>query len=205
MADLGTGCRSMCRFLLSRIRKGFVQSKWECSVAACMGFYSAFPRGSISQKMKLLDLHHRHPMCPLRGTWGLLARESKNAETAIWARKLIDFCCKTRAGGKEKYHECIDMDLEHGRGSPEWWEMPGSAVLLVHVTPCAANPLPAPSSGTPPQNFCSGTQMLSPGPGWREEVQLRFFAVSWFLFQFNLQACWFLAVSLRVFKAIPRF
>lgn len=34
-------------------------------------------------KMKLLDLHQRHPTCPLKGMWGLLIRESRNAETAI--------------------------------------------------------------------------------------------------------------------------
>lgn len=67
--------------------------------------------------------------------------------------------------------------------------MPGSAMLLTHVTPCAASPAPTPSLGTPPQNFCDTTQMLSPGPGWGEEVELWFVAVSWFLFQFNLQAC----------------
>lgn len=78
-------------------------------------------------------------------------------------------------------------------------------MLLVHVTPCAASPAPTPSSGTPPQNCCSATQMLSPGPEWREEVDLWFVAVSWFLFQFNLQACWFLAVPLRYFKATPGF
>lgn len=100
---------------------------------------------------------------------------------------------------------CVDMDLESGRSSPEWWEVPGSAMLLIHVTPCAASPAPTPSSATPPQNFCSTTQMLSPGPGWREEVELCFVAVSWFLFQFNSQACWFLAVPLRFFKATAGF
>lgn len=99
----------------------------------------------------------------------------------------------------------VDMAGERGRGSPEWWEMPGCAMLLVLVTPCAANPALTPSSGTPPQNFWNTTQLLSPGPGWREEVELCFVAVSWFLFQFNLQACWFLAVPLIFVKAAPGF
>lgn len=132
--------------------------------------------------MKLLDLQHRHLTCPLKGTWGLLTRESRNAETAIWARKLIGLCCRARAGGKGKYHEC-----RHGCGA---WQ--GQPRVMRNARLChAARLYPAPtlSSGTPPQNFCNTTQMLSPGPGWREEVEPWFVAVSWFLFQFNLQAC----------------
>ena len=42
-----------------------------------------------------------------------------------------------------------------------------------------------------------------PGLGQGEEVELWLVAVFWFLFQFNLQACLFLAVRLGSFKAIP--
>lgn len=71
-----------------------------------MGFYSAslstwlcFPKDEI------VGSAPQTPHLPTEGNVALLVREGENAETAIWARKLIDFCCKARAGGKEKYHE----------------------------------------------------------------------------------------------------
>lgn len=79
--------------------------------------------------MRLLDLHHRHPTCLLKGLWGLLVRESENAETAIWARELIGSCCRARAGGKEKYLEC-----RHGPGA--WQKQPALSDEKCPARPC---------------------------------------------------------------------
>lgn len=100
--------------------------------------------------MKLLDLQHRHLTCPLKGTWGLLTRESRNAETAIWARKLIGLCCRARAGGKGKYHEC-----RHGCGA---WQ--GQPRVMRNARLChAARLYPAP---TRPQELLLKTSVIQP-------------------------------------------
>lgn len=65
-------------------------------------------------------------------------------------------------------------------------------LALQCCSPMAHPVLPAPlllRPPAPPQNFCNTTQKLSPGPGLGEEVGLWLAAESWFLFQFNLQAC----------------
>lgn len=115
----------------------------------------------------------------------------------------MDYCCKARASGRESSNMSIEIDWECSRSSTAQWELPGHAMLLVLVAPHLSETCCQPCySHFILANSSSSPKLLQYNPNARrlgqgEEVELWLVAVFCFLFQFNLQACLFLAVPVR--------
>lgn len=168
---------------------------------------------------KLVDLHHHHlaPQtlhvsvegnmgdCP----WGKAGMLKLPFRRGSWWITVV----RPRAGGRKSSNLCMEIELERSRSSAQQRELPGYVMLLILVAARLSEGCCQPrysrfvlmSSSSSPNLLQHNPHACRLEAGAGREAGLWTVAVFSFLFQFNLQACLFLAVPLRFSRQSQSF